>query len=78
MQAAMQHARDGHGPVLLEMRVTRSMPGQSVVSLDDPLLLCQQLLKERGVWDEHWAVQLHERIGAEVEQAMAGALRDMG
>lgn len=82
MQAAMQHARDGHGPVLLEMRVMRSVPGQSVVTpdesaaQDDPLLRCQQLLKERGVWDEEWAVQLHERIGAEVEQAMVGALRD--
>ncbi len=56
----------------------RSMPGQPVVSLDDPLLRCQQLLKERGVWDEQWAVQLHERIRAEVEQAMQGALRDAG
>lgn len=76
MQAAMQHARDGHGPVLLEMRVMRSMPGQPVVSLDDPLLRCQQLLKERGVWDEEWATQLYTRVQTEVEQAMHGALRD--
>jgi 2-oxoisovalerate dehydrogenase E1 component subunit alpha len=76
MQAAMQHARDGHGPVLLEMRVMRSMPGQPVVSLDDPLLRCQQLLKERGMWDEEWATRLYARVQTEVEQAMQGALRD--
>src|SRR5215470_8773011 len=78
MQTAMQHARDGHGPVLLEMRVRRSMPGQPVVPLDDPLLRCQQLLKEQGAWDEEWAEQLHERIRGEVEQAMGNALRDAG
>jgi len=84
MQKAMQRARDGHGPVLLEMFVKRTLPGEFSVLLceeeeakSDPLLCCQQLLKERGVWDEEWAAQLYARTKAEVEQAMQDALRDL-
>jgi 2-oxoisovalerate dehydrogenase E1 component alpha subunit len=82
MRAAMQHARDGHGPVLLEMYVTRSTPDadeQSALNISDgrdPLLCCQRLLEEQGLWDDAWAAQLYARISAEVEQAMQDALRD--
>jgi 2-oxoisovalerate dehydrogenase E1 component alpha subunit len=81
MQTALQHARDAHGPVLLEMRVKRYTPGQPGIGEEgfrnDPLLRCQQLLKEQGMWDEEWAEQLHERVKTEVEQAMQDALRDV-
>ena len=83
MQEAMRHARNGHGPVLLEMRVRRSLVGQAEVLLNkeecksDPLLHCEELLRERGVWDEEWAAQLYARTRAEVEQAMEDALRDV-
>ncbi len=83
MQEAMRHARDGHGPVLLEMRVRRSLAGQAEELLDkeegegDPLLHCERLLRERGAWDEGWAAQLYARTRAEVEQAMEDALRDV-
>jgi 2-oxoisovalerate dehydrogenase E1 component alpha subunit len=82
MRAAMQYAREGRGPVLLEMCVHRTAPGQPYISHSseeypvDPLLRCQQLLEVQGMWDEQWATQLRTRIYAEVEQAMQDALRD--
>src|SRR6266487_6751912 len=83
MQEAMKHARNGQGPVLLEMRVWRSLAGQAEELLDedkvnrDPLLRCEGLLRERDAWDEEWASQLYARILAEVEQAVEDALRDV-
>src|SRR6266478_779023 len=80
MRAAMQHAREGHGPVFLEMNVHRSAPDElysNVESQDDPLWRCQQYLEEQGIWDEEWAEQLHERLRNEVEQALLDARRDV-
>jgi 2-oxoisovalerate dehydrogenase E1 component alpha subunit len=81
MQAAMQQARERHGPVLLEMCVSRSVPGEhpseeDTASWNDPLARCQHLLQEQGAWDPVWAAQLHTRLSAEVERAMQDALRD--
>lgn len=82
MRTAMQHAREGHGPVLLEMSITRSAPGSNAHTSDDttggndPLSRCRQLLLEQGVWDDEWATQLYTRISTEVERAMQDALRD--
>jgi TPP-dependent pyruvate/acetoin dehydrogenase alpha subunit len=76
---AMQHAREGHGPVLLVMYVTRSVPDEyssldDRVGWQDPLLRCQRFLQELGSWDPAWAAQLYARFSAEVERAMRGAL----
>ena len=79
-RAAMQHAREGQGPVLLEMNVHSSAPDSlylEVEGQDDPLLRCQRHLEEQGMWDEEWAEQLHERLRNEVEQALQDALRDV-
>src|SRR5207302_11445727 len=79
-RAAMQHAREGQGPVLLEMNVHSSAPDSlylDVEGQDDPLLRCQRHLEEQGMWDEEWAEQLHERLRNEVEQALQDALRDV-
>lgn len=88
MRNAMEHAREGHGPVLLEMMVTRPPePDAEDLHLQirdaghaahqtDPLLLCQQILREQGAWDDDWAEKLYQRISAEVERAMQDALRD--
>src|SRR5712691_3670709 len=57
MRAAMQHAREGHGPVLLEMKVHHPTPDPLPAdkeSVNDPLLICQRYLEERGEWDEEW------------------------
>ncbi len=79
MQMAMQHARQGHGPILLEMCVSRSIPDQQPVQEDtvtchDPLLRCQHFLEEQGIWDPQWATQLFMRFSAEVERALHDAL----
>ncbi len=84
MQAAMQHTREGHGPVLLELYVTRSTPAEHASCADDahavdeadPLTRCQRYLQEQGVWDEAWAAQLYARYTLEVERAMQDAIRD--
>jgi 2-oxoisovalerate dehydrogenase E1 component alpha subunit len=73
MHAAMQHAREGHGPVLLEMKVSRSISQEQ----GDPLVRCQRLMEEQGIWDERWAAELQARLSKEVEQASQDALRDV-
>jgi 2-oxoisovalerate dehydrogenase E1 component alpha subunit len=80
MQAAMRHARNGHGPVLLAMAVHRLPPSECATAQDrerDPLLCCQHYLEERGWWDEAWRTQLHTRLGSSVEQAMRHTLGDL-
>ncbi len=87
MRAAMQHARDGHGPILLEMCTTRFTPNlpsshaASIAAIEsskqhDPLARYRQFLQEQGQWDDEWASQLYQRFTTEVERAMQEALRD--
>lgn len=80
MCAAMHHAREGFGPVLLELQVDHEGANEPLLSHQtgqhDPLLCCQRYLEAHNVWDEVWATQLRERITREVEQAMQDALRD--
>jgi 2-oxoisovalerate dehydrogenase E1 component alpha subunit len=88
MQAAMQHAREGRGPLLLEMCVTRFTPPSSsstsaedITAIEsseqhDPLLRFRQYLQEQDLWDDEWAAQLYQRFTLEVERAMQEALRD--
>src|SRR5262249_12926257 len=80
MRTAMQQARTGHGPTLLEMHVTRSLPDLRLHTNDeacvgvaspasedeweDPLVRCQHYLQEQGAWDDAWATQLSTRISA--------------
>src|SRR5579859_7275085 len=73
MKDAMQYAREGHGPMLLEMKVTRFTSREQ----EDPLRRCQSLMEEQGIWDERWAAELQARLSTEVEQAMQDALRDV-
>ena len=87
MQVAMQHAREGHGPLLLEMCITRFTPSslstdaENITAIEpseqhDPLLRFRQYLQEQGLWDDEWAAQLYQRFTIEVERAMQEALRD--
>lgn len=73
MLRATQHAREGHGPVLLKMDVTRPFHEQLK---NDPLLVCQCILQEQGAWDAEWAAQIHTRLSAEIERALLDALRE--
>lgn len=74
MQTAIQHARAGQGPSLLEMCVTRSQPG--TVQEHDPLQRCIQLLQEHDAWDEAWANELEMRLRGEIERALANVLQE--
>lgn len=69
---AMQLARSGQGPTLLELCVTRPVPGE--VAKNDPLLRCEGLLKEAQAWDEAWAGELEKRLRREIEQALEDVL----
>lgn len=78
MCEAMQNARDGQGPILLELCITRPPNGQpneeEQTLWTDPLSRCQHILQQRGSWDETWASQLRTRLTSEVEQALHDAL----
>lgn len=71
MREAMQHAREGHGPILLEMYISRS-PSMPF----DPLAYCQQLLEQQRAWDKQWANELHARLAHEVDNALHNALEE--
>jgi 2-oxoisovalerate dehydrogenase E1 component alpha subunit len=74
---AMQRARAGQGPTLLEVCVTRAVPGSSPAASHDPLLRCQQLLQAQDAWDEAWARELEERLRREIERALQDVLRSV-
>lgn len=90
MQSAMQRARQGQGPTLLEMYITRSTSNLSIHSTQeesnidlpaasechDPLVRCEHYLQAQGAWDEQWARQLHTRLSSEVEAVLQDAIRD--
>jgi 2-oxoisovalerate dehydrogenase E1 component alpha subunit len=73
---AMQRARAGHGPTLLEISVTRAEPDNDAADpAYDPLARCQQLLQEQNSWDEAWASALASRLRCEVERTLADVLK---
>jgi 2-oxoisovalerate dehydrogenase E1 component alpha subunit len=79
MQSAMQHAREGHGPVLLELKVCCPLPDTLHTdgeSQNDPLYNCQKYMEETNLWDDEWAAQLNRRLSADVGRAMQDALQE--
>ncbi len=87
---AMQHAREGQGPVLLEMHITRSLPtfgpfekplvcqyDTQEIRVSDPLQQAEWYLRKRGLWDDEWASHLLARISTDVERALQDALCDI-
>ena len=79
-QAALQHAREGLGPVLLELNIHPQSPGDLFSGeqiQDDPLIRCQQYLEKCGAWDNEWAAHLSERLNNDVEQALQDALQSL-
>lgn len=51
-------------------------PLSNAGKLFDPLVRCQHILQEQGIWDDEWAAQLSTRMMTEVERALQNALRD--
>lgn len=79
MQAAMQRAREGYGPVLLELKVHFHVPeklSEDEDSQKDPLYNCQRYMKQRNMWDDEWAAQLNKRLNEDVKRAMQDALQE--
>ena len=73
-QAAIERARAGQGPTLLEMCITRANPCEFLER--DPLERCVQLIKECDGWDEAWASELEMRLGCEVDRVLADVLSE--
>jgi TPP-dependent pyruvate/acetoin dehydrogenase alpha subunit len=79
MSAAMQRAREGHGPALLELQVHCQLPDSVPLgeeSRSDPLYNCQRYMEQRDMWDAEWAAKLSSRLSNDVEQAMRDALHE--
>ncbi|HEY4033832.1 MAG TPA: thiamine pyrophosphate-dependent dehydrogenase E1 component subunit alpha, partial [Ktedonobacteraceae bacterium] len=88
MGSAMQRARQGQGPTLIEMHITRLLPNLDMHTVqeesntngtrecDDPLVHCKHYLQTQGAWDEEWAKLLCTRLSSEVESALQDAIRD--
>jgi 2-oxoisovalerate dehydrogenase E1 component alpha subunit len=74
------HIAVSHAAIVTSTGVTQHVPLQSSVSsageIADPLVCCQHVLQERGIWDDEWASQLSTRIMTEVKRALQDALRD--
>lgn len=68
-QQAMQRARSGQGPTLLELCVVRTGDAE-----DDPLQRCARMLQGEGNWDETRARELEARLRREVAQALTDVL----
>jgi 2-oxoisovalerate dehydrogenase E1 component alpha subunit len=86
-RAAAGRARAGDGPTLIEAKTTRLLPHTSedddrryrpredieAAKKRDPLPRFAAELKERGLWDDAWAAEVEQRVGAAVEDAQAYA-----
>lgn len=86
---AIERARAGHGPSLVELVVYRYGPHSSAdddtryrpreeVELwrrRDPLARYQRFLARRGIWSEEWEQQLREEIAREQAEAIEAAER---
>ncbi len=86
---AIERARAGHGPSLVELVVYRYGPHSSAdddtryrpreeVELwrqRDPLARYQRFLTRRGLWNEEWEQQLREEIAREQAEAIEAAER---
>jgi TPP-dependent pyruvate/acetoin dehydrogenase alpha subunit len=84
---ALEHARDGHGPILVEVFTYRmhghgAHDAQKYVPPEeleewaqlDPLRRWRMLAEEHAAWTETDQVELEERITREVRQALTDAL----
>jgi 2-oxoisovalerate dehydrogenase E1 component alpha subunit len=84
---AVEHARQGNGPTVIEANMYRLTPHSSddddrsyrtreeveTHKKDDPIILAKQLLIDEGLMTEEEYVQLEEKAKAEVDQAVKAA-----
>lgn len=87
-KAAVERARRGEGPTLIEAKVFRLTPHSSddddrryrsreeveeARRTRDPILRCRLYLEEQGILDEQREAEIRRRVQAEVEEALAFA-----
>ena len=86
-RAAVERARAGGGPTLIEAKTTRLMPHTTedddrryrpreeveAARKRDPLPRFVAYLKEHGVWDDAWAADVEARVAAAIEDAQTYA-----
>ena len=87
VKEAVERARRGEGPSLIELQVYRYGPHSSADDdtryrsreeveawrKRDPILRFQRFLEKRGLWDEAWERALREEIGQEIAEALQEA-----
>lgn len=87
VKEAVERARRGEGPSLIELQVYRYGPHSSADDdtryrsreevetwrKRDPILRFQRFLEKRGLWDEAWERALREEIGQEIAKALQEA-----
>ena len=72
MKDIIDQVRVGSGPILLELAIADTPTSPE----HDPLVRCEHILREQGLWDEQWAASLHTRLSVEIEQAVHNVLLD--
>lgn len=89
MREAVERARRGEGPTLIEAKTSRFLshtsqdddrryrPREEVEAerRRDPLLIMEGRLKEAGLWDEDWAVEVRRKAQKEIDEATVYAER---
>ncbi|UAT30364.1 pyruvate dehydrogenase (acetyl-transferring) E1 component subunit alpha [Bacillus badius] len=82
VKKALEHARNGNGPTLLEAVTwrtgahttaddpTKYRPEDQGKGIVEPLLRMERFMKNNGYWDEEWLAEIDEKIKAEVEAAV--------
>ncbi|MEK4027920.1 pyruvate dehydrogenase (acetyl-transferring) E1 component subunit alpha [Pseudobacillus sp. FSL P4-0506] len=82
VKKALDHARSGNGPTLIEAVTwrtgahttaddpTKYRPEDQGKHIVEPLLRMERFMKNHGYWDEAWIAEIDEKIKAEVEAAV--------
>ncbi len=87
MQEAIEHARSGAGPVLVEALVYRYGPHSSADDdrlyrpkeeveywkQRDPILRFQRFLERQGLWSDEWGAEVRQEAEEELAEALAAA-----
>lgn len=85
-QEAIRRARQGHGPALIEYRMTSTAAGadrslatpQASGRFDDPLEKMEAHLRSKSLWSDKWKMKLVERFTRDLDRAIALARTGSG
>jgi len=72
---AIEHARKGYGPTLVECRNNAGHDAGRKQSVPDPIAAMEHYLRQKGLWDDEWKSQLVSRIKQELAKAVQATIR---